>query len=93
MRHAIRPKEPPLWSNRLYLRLPRPEIAYVKFILESYDNLAFMSVVDRFEALLCLTFSPNQEQEVRELVARLEREIELRELPVPIKKTQEPISK
>jgi hypothetical protein len=84
MRHATRPIEPSLWSNRLYLRLPRPEIAYVKFILESYDNLAFMSVLDRFEALLCLTFSPDQEEEVRDLVGRLEREIELREIPVPV---------
>jgi len=84
MRHATRPIEPSLWSKRLYLRLPRPEIAYVKFILESYDNLAFMSVVDRFEALLCLIFSPDQEEEVRDLVGRLEQEIELREIPVPV---------
>lgn len=93
MRHATRPIEPSLWSNRLYLSLPRPEIAYLKFILESYDNLAFMSVVDRFEALLCLTFSPDQEQEIRDLIGRLEREIELREIPVPTKKPQDRISK
>ncbi len=77
--------DPPRWSRRLYLRVPRREIAYVKFILESYDNLAFMSVLDRFEALLCLTFSPDQEAEVRELVRGLAREVEIEEISVPVR--------
>ena len=76
--------DPPRWSGRVYLRVPRPDIAYIRFILESYDNLAFMSVLDRFEALVRLTFSPDQEAEVRELIQRLAREMDIREVPVPV---------
>ena len=87
MRNRLSRNMPPCWSKRLYLRVPRPEIAYVKFVLESYDNLAFMSVLDRFEALLCLTFSPDQETEVRDLIRGLGREVEIEEIPVPISDT------
>lgn len=82
---------PPRWSGRMYVRIPRAEIAYFKFVLESYDNLAFMSVLDRFQALVCLTFSPDQEAEVRELVQRLAREIDLAEIPLPAKDPRERI--
>jgi hypothetical protein len=75
----------------MYVRIPRAEIAYFKFVLESYDNLAFMSVLDRFQALVCLTFSPDQEAEVRELVQRLAREIDLAEIPLPAKDPRERI--
>jgi len=76
--------EPPRWSGRLYVRVPRSEIAYFKFVLESYDNLAFMSVLDRFEALLCLTYSPDQETELVDLIQRLAREMDIRKIPAPI---------
>ena len=76
-------REPPRFSRRLYIGVPRSEIAYLKFVLEGYDNLAFMSVLDRFQALICLTFSPDQESEVRDLLGRLAREVDLREIPVP----------
>lgn len=61
----------PLWSKHLYARLPRREIAYVKFILESYDNLAYMSVIDKYEAVLQIVFSPGQKDEVQKLLHSL----------------------
>jgi len=85
MRETQIPGDPPRWSKRLYLRVPRREIAYLKFILESYDNLAFMSVLDRFEAVLCLTFSPDQVAGVRDVLTSLAREIEIREIRVPVR--------
>lgn len=83
MRKKTSRTEPPRWSGRIYVRVPRAEIAYFKFVLESYDNLAFMSVLDRFEALLCLTYSPDQEAELVDLIHRLGREIALERVPVP----------
>lgn len=90
MRNCPSRNMPPCWSKRLYLRVPRPEIAYVKFVLESYDNLAFMSVLDRFEALLCLTFSPHQETEVRELIHGLTQEVDIEEISVPVSSIHRP---
>ncbi len=83
MRKKTPRDEPPRWSGRIYIRVPRAEIAYFKFVLESYDNLAFMSVLDRFEALLCLTHSPDQEAELLDLIKRLAREIAIERLSVP----------
>lgn len=91
MRNRPPCNEPPQWSERLYLRLPRPEIAYVKFVLESYDNLAYMSVLDRFEALLCLTFSPDQEAEVRDLIRGLAHEVDIEEISVPVSSLHRPV--
>mgnify|MGYP006279026851 CR=1 FL=1 len=73
----------PLWSERLYARLPRREIAYVKFILESYDNLAYMSVIDKYEAVLQIVFSPGQKNEVRNLMSALSLETGLTVLDFP----------
>ena len=73
----------PEQSRRIYLYIPRREIAYFKFVLESYDNLALMSVLDRFEALVCLSFSSHQEEELRELLHELASELTLQELYLP----------
>ena len=93
MRKTAPRTDPPRWSGRLYIRVPRMEIAYFKFVLESYDNLAFMSVLDRFEALLCLTYSPDQEAELVDLIHRLAREIDIWKIPVPISDTRSAASK
>ncbi len=44
------------WSTSLYVRIPRHEIGYFKFILESYENLCYMTVIDRFEAIVKISF-------------------------------------
>jgi hypothetical protein len=77
---------PPKWSDRAYIRLRRRDIAYVRFILESYDHLALMSVLDKYEAVAQLTFSPQQRAEVLELIDALGREIGLRLLELPLAK-------
>lgn len=61
---------PPAWSDRLYLRLPRETIGLFRFLLEAEENLAYMSVVDRYAAAVQVVFSPMQR---KELLASLER--------------------
>lgn len=75
---------PPTWSDRVYIRLRRRDIAYVRFILESYDHLALMSVLDKYEAVAQLTFSPHQREEVFELIDALRQEIGLQRLEIPL---------
>lgn len=56
---------PPTRSRRLYLRVERSDLAKLKFLLEACDNLGYLSVLDRFEAVALLTCSPDQEDEAR----------------------------
>ncbi len=75
--------EPPGWSQRLYLALAKKDIAFFRFLLESEDNLAYMSVVDRYESVLKLTFAPGQRQEVLDFILGLKTEMQLRLMPLP----------
>ncbi len=75
---------PPSWSGRLYLRLAPSDLALLKFILESEDNLAYLTVVDKFTALARLTYSPGQADEIRAFLDRVRGEMDLRVIePAP----------
>ncbi len=63
--------EPPLWSLRRYLRLARSDVARFKFLLEGYDNLGYLSVLDRFEAVAVITCAPGQEQDLDEALGNI----------------------
>lgn len=57
---------PPCTASRvLYAEIPRRQIALYRFLLEGYDNLAVMSVVDRYRAVIKLRFTPDAEQALR----------------------------
>ncbi|WP_051306908.1 DUF4911 domain-containing protein [Desulfomicrobium escambiense] len=49
----------------LYAEIPRRQIALYRFLLEGYDNLAVMSVVDRYRAVIKLRFTPDAEHSLR----------------------------
>ncbi|MFO7801083.1 MAG: DUF4911 domain-containing protein [Desulfovermiculus sp.] len=75
--------QPCTWSQSLYLRIPRQEIAFFKFMLECEHNLALMTVVDKFEAAVKLSFAPGQDQEVESFLDRMQEEMILERLPLP----------
>ena len=52
-------------SEVLYAEVPRNQIALYRFLLEGYDNLAVMSVVDRYRAVIKLRFLPDAERTLR----------------------------
>jgi hypothetical protein len=58
------PYAPPARSDRLYLRLPPRDVAFFKFVMEGHDNLALLTVVDRFASVVRMLFSPGQRSEV-----------------------------
>ena len=64
-----RPAPPCLASSVLYAEVPRNEIALYRFLLEGYDNLAIMSVVDRYRAVIKLRCTPEAQKELRELLS------------------------
>ncbi|MBF0515041.1 MAG: DUF4911 domain-containing protein [Desulfovibrionaceae bacterium] len=61
--------EPRLWSRRLYLRLAPRDVAMLRFLIEAYDNLAYVTIVDRFAAVAKISFAPGAEKAVRRFVA------------------------
>jgi len=58
----------PAWSARRYVRIGQEHIALFKFLLEAHGHLGIMSVADRHVAILKLSYSPDQEREMREFL-------------------------
>lgn len=56
---------PPGYSQCCYVRLDPKFVAMFKFLLEAEDNLGYVSVVDRWKAVLKVVFSPHQMAEMR----------------------------
>ncbi|EFI33822.1 hypothetical protein Dthio_PD1161 [Desulfonatronospira thiodismutans ASO3-1] len=68
----------PLFSRRVYVELERKDIALFKFLLESMDNLAYMSVVDKYRAVVQLVYAPGSEDDLDNFLAAAGREINLK---------------
>ena len=59
------PLPSPTHSGRIYIRLAPQDVAMFRFLLEAEDNLGYMSVLNRWEAVLKVTHSPHQAKTVR----------------------------
>jgi hypothetical protein len=55
----------------IYLHLPPREIAYVKFIFESYEGIAVVRTLDRHAATLVVLAVPDFEAETRAVITGL----------------------
>ncbi|MFW5731526.1 MAG: DUF4911 domain-containing protein [Desulfonatronovibrionaceae bacterium] len=69
-----------IFSNRLYIELPRKDIALFKFLLESRDNLAYLTVIDKYRAVVQVVFGQGFEKEVHEFVQVVSTEIPVKVL-------------
>jgi hypothetical protein len=67
----------------IYLDLPPREIAYVKFVFESYEGVAVVRTLDRQAATLVVLAAPDFEAEARAVVAGLVAEGACREIGPP----------
>ena len=63
-----------------YYRLHRKDIAYFKFIIESYEGMAVVRTKDPHEAIVELMVAPGWEQDVEKVIEGLQREIEIEPL-------------
>ncbi|MFP4071436.1 MAG: DUF4911 domain-containing protein [Desulfovibrionales bacterium] len=73
----VRSTTAPEWSKSIYLRIPRQDIGFVRFLMESYDHLAYLTVVDKYAAVIKVIFAPGQEQELHDFIRGLVREVSL----------------
>ena len=66
-----------------HFQIPRAEIGYLRFILESYDGLAFVRTLDNRKALVEIAFSESRLQDVEALLAALAVECSMVAVPTP----------
>ena len=64
----------------LILQIPPREIAYLNFILESYEGVAAMRTVDPREGIVELMVSPSYQEEIREILKDLAEEFPIQEV-------------
>jgi hypothetical protein len=69
--------------SKRYFQIPRAEIGHLRFILESYDGLAFARTLDNQLALVEVAFPPSRSHDVEPLLEALAVEIGLQEVPSP----------
>jgi len=67
----------------IWLRVPRREVAYVKFIFESYEGVAVARTLDRRAAILVIMTVPDFAEQARTIVASLAEEGACAQIPEP----------
>ena len=58
-----------------YFRLRRKDIAYFKFIIETYEGVAVVRTKDPHEAVVELMVAPGWERDIDEILEGLRKEI------------------
>ncbi len=67
-----------------YFRVRRCDMAYLKFIVESYGGLAALSTVDSKEGLMEWMIPPDRLEEAEQLIDSLREEVAMEPVPPPI---------
>ena len=70
-------------SARIYVRVSSADIALFRFLLEAHDNLGVFTVVNKFEGVLMVRFSPQQRREVEGFLRQAGTEMAIEVLPGP----------
>jgi len=76
------PARKQVFSRRCY-QLPKAEIAYLRFILESYDGLAFQRTLDGTTGLVEIRWPTERSEDVEALLSALTEETGLLEVDAP----------
>jgi hypothetical protein len=62
-------------THSRYFRLRREDIAYFKFIIESYEGMAVVRTKDPHEAIVELMIAPGWERDLEEILEGLRKEM------------------
>lgn len=63
--------------TRIYFRMDRREIGFLRFIMEAYDNLAMARTIDAREGRMVVHAPPGCETDVLAILADLGREFRI----------------
>ena len=69
--------------HEIYLHVRREDIAYIKFIVESYELLGILRTVDAGKAVIVLLVLEDSLPLAREVLDSLAHEVDLKEIPRP----------
>jgi hypothetical protein len=69
--------------NEIYLEVRPQDIAYIKFIIESYEILGIIRTVDRTKAIIVVLVVPDAMELAQGVLAALGDEIPIRQIPRP----------
>ncbi len=69
--------------HEIYFEVRTEDIAYVKFVIESYEGVGLIRTVDRKKAVIVVLIVEDFLDDGRALLASLQREINLTEIPRP----------
>ncbi|HEY1374108.1 MAG TPA: DUF4911 domain-containing protein [Candidatus Binatia bacterium] len=69
--------------HELYFAIRPEDIAYVKFVLESYDGVGIIRTVDRKKAIIVALVVDDFLATAHALFASLEGEVDIAEMPRP----------
>ena len=69
--------------HAIYLETPPENIAYVKFIFESYEEVGIIRTVDRKKALIVLLVVEDFVDVAHNILDSLKQEVPLAEIPRP----------
>ena len=67
----------------IYREICPPDIAYIKFVLESYEEVGIIRTVDRKRAVIVLLAVSDYVEVARAIIKSLQQEITLIEIPRP----------
>ncbi len=65
----------PTETGKIYLRINRGDIAFLKFIFESYEGVASVTTVDAGKCRVVVRVAPGCESDVAAILDDLSREI------------------
>jgi hypothetical protein len=69
--------------REIYFQVRTEDIAYVKFVIESYEGVGLIRTVERKKAVIVVLIVEDFLDDGRALLASLQREINLTEIPRP----------
>ncbi len=69
--------------REIFLQIPPEQIAYIKFIFESYEGVGIIRTVDRKKAAIVLLAAPDFAETAENILESLRREVPLVEIPRP----------
>jgi len=69
-------------TTRVNFHVDRKEISYLRWIIESYDGMAFLKTIDPHQALIELEISPGCERFILDLLDHLRINEKIRIAPM-----------
>ncbi len=67
----------------IFLKIRTEDIAYLKFILESYEGIGIVRTLDQSQAIVVMMVAEDFQDTAQSILSSLRREIPLVEVPQP----------